>query len=159
MYRRDNKFFINYGLYMFFFGIYWRWGNAMQKQSKLSIPLSKYSDYGRQLAMWMQMCRWKQHMAVCVRIIELNRNRAEKSSMCHTMFSLLFDIVFQFSLFILVYLPPSFLSLFIFIFLIFLFFTKLNEILPPMNILAFVCLFTWACFPPGWSMATCSGRR
>jgi len=77
-----------------------------------------------------------------MRIIEVNRNRAENSSVCYTMLSFLFNIIFQLSVFVLVYLPPSFLSIFIFIFLIFLFFTKLNEILPPMNLSAFVCRFT-----------------
>lgn len=71
----------------------------MQKQSKLSISLSKYSDYGCRRTMWMQMCRWKKHMAICMRIIEVNRNRSEHSSMCHTMFSFLFNIFFQFSVF------------------------------------------------------------
>jgi hypothetical protein len=88
---------------------------------------------------------------------------ALKIPACVTMFSFLFNIVFKFSVFVLVYLPPSLLSLFIFIvffsFFYYFFFAKVNEIVPPMNLPAFVCLFTWACFPLGWSMATCSGWR
>lgn len=103
-------------------------------------------------------CRWQKHMVAMGGLLRWTAT-ALKIPACVNMFSFLFNIVFKFSVFILVYLPPSFLSLFIFIFLFFLFFAKVNEILPPMNLLAFVCLFTWACFPLGWSMATCSGWR
>jgi hypothetical protein len=54
----------------------------------------------------------KKHMTVYMRIIEVNRNRAEKSSRCRTVFYFLFNIVFQCSVFILVYLAPSFLFFF-----------------------------------------------
>jgi hypothetical protein len=87
-----------------FFGIYWRRGSAVQRQLKLSIPPLEI------LWLWLSASYLnagvsKKETRGCMRIIWVNRNRAEKSSMCHTMF------------FVYLILFSSFLLLFLFIYL------------------------------------------
>jgi len=84
---------------------------------------------------------------------------ALKSPACVILCFLFYLILFSSFLFLFLFIYLQVSSLCFYFSYLILFFTKLNEILPPINLLAFVCLFTWACFPLGWSMATCSGRR